>query len=280
MPASTLEMKTIITTFSFLLVLSSCNSIPANSSPDLVNELEKQFKPILHGVWVQADYMDDIVKTKSPFKSGEKLSFITQLIIDTSGSSSDSMFVGLALGNHEGSALILYFKQGKTSNSLVTNINGFEEDTASYELGYEAKGMDTALVIYHFAENLKLLDKIKYIKVAGVSTVGSLEDGFQYMVNKKLMTGSYLVTDSAGVGKSVRMTNEGIITGLPGFGNYYVLTDFVASEDNTDKICFDIQTTLQSCFAFKFIGDTISLFKTSKDETDTLTMADRAKYNL
>ncbi len=271
-------MKTIITTFSFLLVLSSCNPIPDKTSPDLVNELEKQFKPILHGVWVQADYMSDIEKTKSPFKSGEKLAFITQLIIDTSGNSTDSIPVGITLGNHEGSDLILYFKEGKTPTSLVTNINGFEEDTASYELGYEVNSVDTSLVIYHFTENQKLIDKIKYIKVAEVSTAGSLEDGFQYMVNKKLVTGSYLVTDSAGVERSVRMINEGIITGLPGFGTYYVITDFVGSECNTDKICFDIQTNLQSCFAFKISNDTISLYKTSKDEADTLTMAEHAHY--
>ncbi len=88
------------------------------------------------------------------------------------------------------------------------------------------------------------------------------------------MTGSYQVTDSAGTERSVRMTSEGVITGLPGFTTYYVITDFVASpEDNMDKICFDIQTSQQRCYAFKIDSDTINLFKAREDETNALIKA-------
>ena len=106
-------MKFIITTISFLIVLSSCSSKTDKTPANSANELVQRFKPFLHGVWVQADYMDDIVKTKSPFKSSEKLTFITELVIDTSGISADSINAGIALGNHEGSNLILYFKKVK-----------------------------------------------------------------------------------------------------------------------------------------------------------------------
>ncbi len=272
-------MKFINSAIYFLIALSSCNSEAHKTSPQSTNELIQRFKPVLNGVWVQVDYMDDIIKTKSPFKSSEKLTFISELVIDTSGISADSMIVGTALGNHEGSDFILYFKQGKKQNSLLTGITDFEQPTDSYEFGYEVSSNDTALAIYHYDKNQKLLDKTKYMKVAEVTPGSSLEDGFQYMVNKKLITGSYKVTDSAGIERSTQLTSEGVITGLPGFNTYYIITDFVASpEDNMDKICFDIQTDRQTCYAFEINRDTISLFKAREDETDTLFKKGNALY--
>ena len=272
-------MKFINIAIYFLIALSSCNSEAHKTSPQSTNGLIQRFKPFLNGVWVQADYMDAILKTKSPFKSSERLTFITELIIDVSEISADSTRVDIALGNHEGSDFILYFKQGKKQNSLLTSITDFEQPTDSYELGYEVSSNDTLLAIYHYDKNKKLLDKTNYIKVAGISPGSSMEDGFQYMVNKKLITGSYRVTDSAGIERSTRLTSEGAITGLPGFSTYYIITDFVASpEDNMDKICFDIQTDQQTCYAFEINRDTISLFKACEDETDTLFKKGNALY--
>lgn len=265
-------MKFSIIIISFLIVFFSCNSTADKTPRQSVNELVQKFKPFLHGVWVQADYLDDIEKTKSPVKSGEKLTFITEIIIDTSGISSDSLLAGMALGNHEASDLILYFKQGKTTTSLITNISGFENESDSYDLGYEISDNDTVLIIYHYDKNQKLLDKIKYIKSDEVAQSNNFEDGFQYMVNKKLMAGSYKVIDTAGIERSVKMSNDGAISGLPGFKTYYVITDFVASPENsTDQICFDIQTDRQICYAFEIRKDTIDIFNIPAGEMDTLT---------
>lgn len=264
-------MKFSIVIISFLIVFFSCNSSADQTPLQSTNELIKQFKPFLHGVWVQADYMDDIVKTKSPVKSGKKLTFITEIVIDTSDISADSVIADIALGNHEGSDLILYFKKGKALTSLITNISGFEDEFDSYDLGYEISNNDTGLIIYHYDKNQRLLDKIKYIKVDEVAHGSSLEDGFQYMVNKRLITGSYKVIDNTGFERSVKLSNDGTINGLPGFRTYYVITDFVASpEDSIDQICFDIQTDQQICYAFEIREDTIDLFKAPIHETDTL----------
>lgn len=264
-------MKFSIVIISFLIVFFSCNSTADRTPLQSTNELIKQFKPFLHGVWVQADYLDDIEKTRSPIKSGKKLTFITEIIIDTSDISADSLIAGIALGNHEGSNMILYFKTGKNSNSLITNIRGFENESDSYDLGYEISKSDTGLIIYHFDKNQKLLDKIEYIKVDEVAHGSNYEEGFQYMVNKKLMAGSYKVIDTTGIERSVQLTNEGIIDGLPGFKTYYVITDFVASpQDSIDQICFDIQTDKQICYAFEIRKDTMDLFKAPINEADTL----------
>ncbi len=271
-------MKYTIVVSSLFIILSSCNSITDKQPQKPTNELVERFKPFLHGVWIQADYIDDIAKTKSPFKSSEKLTFISEMIIDTSNVATDSMLINIALGNHEGSDFILYFKQGKTPMSLLTGIRGFELESDSYELGYEINNYDTTLILYHYKKNQKLLDKTKYIRVIEVSHNRSLEDGFQYMVNKKLITGSYLVTDSTDKERLVQMTSEGVVKGLPGIETYYVITDFVASEDSSDVICFDIQTDTQNCYAFKINGDTITLFKAPINETDTLFNAGHALY--
>lgn len=251
---------------SFLSILISCNTIDTPAT-DQSNELVQKFKPFLHGVWVPSDYIDAIVKTKSPLKSSEELAFISEFIIDTSAINADSIHVDMALGNHEGSDFILFFKQGQNKTSLLTSISGFENEADSYELGYITGSNDTSLLLYHYDKNKKLVDKTKYIKVSGVEPGHSIEDGFEYIVNQKLISGSYIVTDTIGTGRLVSLDNEGNITGFPGSKTYYIITDFVAeSEKITDQICFDIQTANQKCYGFNINNDTINLFATFEDD--------------
>jgi hypothetical protein len=138
-------MKFIIGGLSFLVALFSCNSAVEKKPAAKENELIRQFKPFLHGVWVQADYMDNIAETKSPYKSSKKLKFITLFTIDTSAISAGSVMAGAELGNHEGGRFILYFRQGETKISLPTNISEPEEDISTCELSYELNNDDTAL---------------------------------------------------------------------------------------------------------------------------------------
>lgn len=236
------------------------------------DELIKKFKPFLHGTWIPADYIDDIAKTKSPLKSSGP-GLISEFFIDTAAMKEDSLQISAAFGNHEGGEFILYFRQGQTPTSLLTNLSVDDKEPDSYELGYSANKNDTFLILYHYVQkNKRLLDKKEYIK-APVNESKNEEDasGLQYMVNQKLVSGTYKVTDSTGIETQIELTNNGKITGLPGFKTYYILTDFVTEPENiTDEICFDIQTKNQKCYGFKIIADTINLFEPAKDEQDSL----------
>jgi len=221
-----------------LLFFISCQTTEKKTDKHS-NELIEKFKPFLNGTWVPVDYIKAIVKTKSPLKSSEEITFISEFSIDTTGIIKDSIHVLAAMGNHEGYDFYVYFKQGITSTSLLTDINGYSEElSSSYELGYVISKSDTSLILSHYDKNKKLLDETKYIK-APVNESNNEEDasGLQYMVNKKLVSGTYIVTDSTGGETQVELTNEGKIMGFPGFKTYYVITDFVADPENTtDKM--------------------------------------------
>src|SRR5258706_9792077 len=92
-----------------LITLISCHTTGKDAKQP--NELIRKFKPFLNGIWITADYIDDVGKTKSPLKSSEKLNFISEFVIDTTKTSEDSIHVGAGMGNHEGGDFVLYFKQ-------------------------------------------------------------------------------------------------------------------------------------------------------------------------
>ncbi|MCX8472682.1 MAG: hypothetical protein ORN85_03440 [Sediminibacterium sp.] len=189
-------------------------------------------------------YIADIQKTKSPFKSQNSLAGMVELDIDISHAIDDKLIVN-APGIHEGGSFKIIFTLGLTPNSFKTDIIDYENESNFYELGYSISTKDTILIIYHYdKKNKKLLEQIKYKKSPKNS-----ESVLQYMVNKTLFSGSYKMVDSAEQTLSLNFSNDGIVTGLPNYKNYYVLTDFVASSENDlDKVCFDIQTENQICY--------------------------------
>lgn len=273
-------MRFLITIL-FLFTIAACEQAKQNVKPERQLSLSQKFKPFLHGVWVPTDYIAELVNTKSPHKASDQLKFISEFVIDTSGNSQNSLEVGISLGNHEGSQFVLYFKQGQSPNSLLTNINGFDDKNDSYELGYVTSTVDTFLILYHYNENKKLIDQTEYIRVKEVQPGKSLEDGFQYIVNKKLVAGTYKATDTAGKEFIVSLANNGSVSGFPGSKTYYILTDFVAEdEEGPDEICFDVQISDRNCYGFQVKGDTINLFKSQENKADTLIQKNSVIYTL
>jgi hypothetical protein len=251
----------------FLMLLVSCRTGNKSEPPE---QLIKKFNPFLSGNWVAADYITEIEKTKSPLKSSNKIAEFSEFIIDMAEIKGDSMYIAAGLGNHEGADFILYFRQGQTSRSLKTNMKDFENESDFYELGYVTRKHDTSLVLYHYNKNKKLIDRTEYMK-ATESKSDDLGSGLQYLVNKKLISGTYTLTDTTGIATTIKFTDDGKVSGFRDFKTYYVITDFVAAPETVaDEICFEIQTSDQECYAFKIEGKAIHLFRTAKDENDTL----------
>jgi hypothetical protein len=91
------------------------------------------------------------------------------------------------------------------------------------------------------------------------------------MVNKVLMSGSYVLVDSMGSESKVVLMDDGTIFGFPGISRYEVLTDFVTEQDSApDQIFFTGRDNNQPRYGFNFVADTINLFEPPKDYLDTL----------
>jgi len=271
-------MKLSILILPSLFFLTACHtnsSLTDKSTISKQNETIELLKSILNGYWVEPTYINDVSKTKSPFKSQNTLAAIVELDIDTSDIKDDSIEVR-APDIHEGTSFTLYFRPGITATSIPTNIKDYETETNFYELGYELTNKDTSLIIYHYNKDKKLLEQTKYIKVPK-NTEGAL----QYMVNKTLFAGNYKTTDSLGQTINVQFTNDGIVTGFANFKKFYILTDFVAdSETSLDQVCFDIQTPNQKCYVYKIKDDTINLYELVENENAIAVRLGQLKYKL
>jgi hypothetical protein len=272
----TIKQLTYLSSFLFLLAACQTNITSTHDvEKNLVTSTPQTFKSIINGDWYQASYIDSIQETKSPFRSQNSLAEYVELSINTNEASGDSLEVG-APGIHEGTSFVIYLKPGLTSTSFPTNI--IDEDTASnfYELSYNISINDTSLIILHYNKDKKLIGQTKYLRVRKNS-----EGALQFMVNKTLFAGNYQAEDSPGNISVLKFTNDGLVTGLPGFKKYYVLTDFVAEPENSvDEVCFDIQTTNQKCYAFEIKGDKIKLYDV-KESTDQDTLQrGQLKYKL
>jgi hypothetical protein len=260
--------------FGFLVLVyvffaqSACHENPL---PDA----KQSFKSVINGDWYQASYIDSIQKTKSTFYAQHALSEYVELQINTDSATGDSLVIA-APSIHEGTNFVIFLKPGLTAASYPTNI--VDENSAGnfYELSYNILGNDTALFILHYDKDKKLIGQTKYLRAKNNS-----EGALQYMVNKTLFAGNYNAEDSSGARSVLKFTDDGLVTGLPGFKRYYVLTDFVAGpEDNGDEVCFDIQTKNQQCYAFEITGDTIRLYNVNESaSTDTL-IRGQLKYKL
>ena len=261
-------MKYSITVALIILIFSSCKTKDKKPGQDS-NPLIEKFKPYLNGVWVSKEYVDDVKKNKSPLKSSDKLTFISEFSINAIDLEEDSIHVGAGFGNHEGGDFIIYFRNGQTATSLPTNLTGFNNEKDFYELGYSLKGHDTLLVIYDYDQNKNLVRKTNYIR-SPKQPLDNDVNGLQYVINQELVTGTYTIFDSVGNTATVQLTTDGRIKGFKDFKTYYILTDFVASPENlTDEICLEIQTREQKCYGFKITADTINLFEPATDEHDS-----------
>ncbi len=107
-------MKKILTLFLLVSILAGCSchhkSKTLNGANSKTQYRMHKFNRIIQGAWVNKEYIDEVLKTRSPQAASGSAGFITALSIDTTNIKGDSLSVGVNLGNHEGTILITKFK--------------------------------------------------------------------------------------------------------------------------------------------------------------------------
>lgn len=280
-------MKKLLYLSVIIILFSNCHSkqIATDSTKTTIitgpaQELIKKFKPILSGVWVTNDYIDDLIKTRSPYNSSDKFGGMASLIIDADSIHGDSIVAGVSLNNHEGGQFVIYFKKGINPAALPLKIE-YESGTHFYDLGYKVNKKDTNLIVFRYDQNKRLIDQIKYTKVLDKDLNDDAAYGIEFITNKKLITGKYTITDSTGNVSNIEFTNEGKITGFSDFSNYYVNTDFAAGPaNNIDQLSFDVSTKHQKDFAFKIKEDTLNIYRTTSNADSTLLFFGKLAYKM
>jgi len=282
-------MKKVFYLLSIITLFSNCRSNNKQTATDSAKtsrpidqtqQLIKKFKPFLPGVWVTIDYINDLDKTHSPFKSFVKLHGIPSFIIDADSIKADSLVAGASMNNHEGDQFVIYLKKGINPAALPLKMD-YENRMHFYDLGYLINKNDTNLVIYRYDKNKKLINQIIYEKVIDKDMNGDMGYGIDYITNKKLISGKYIVTDSLGNTTNIEFTNDGKVAGFPGISTYYVNTDFEAGPaNNIDQLSFDLYTKHQKDFAFKIYEDTLNVYRTTANADSTLLFFGKLVYKM
>lgn len=274
-------MKKITLLLLFPVFLLSCGNASDKSEKEPVG-IREEFVPIINGTWVAADYLEEILKTKSPKAAFAQAEGLVAMEINTAEILGDSLVVAGSWNNHEGYLYSIYFKQGQDEKSLVTTHVYNDYGTDFYELSYKVvNNKDTQLLFKRYSADKKLKEERSYIKVTGPLSADSEPYGLQYMVNKVLFSGKYTATDESGVTTEIELTDDGMVKGFGTHKTYYVYTDFMTGDfTNLDEMSFDAFTKEQKPYVFEFSADRVKLYQALQNDERTLLVKGGLKYVL
>lgn len=277
----------------FLLISSAClscktkdkqntkDSLAVSTPLNETQQLIDKFKPILQGVWVKSDYVDDVAKTRSPLAAFPKADpTITTMVIEADAIKGDSVMIDVGYGLHEGGNLILRFHPGKINSSIVGYSSGGNIANSNYEFTYSTKKGDTTLTLYTYDEHKKLADSAKYFKAFHDQRGKELGYATYYSINRVLFAGNYSLTDSLNNTATIRFTSDGKMSGLNDLKTYFIAVDFTTPPKNMDEIYFSDGNKDQRSYTFKFKADTLNLFETSFDKDSIDLIKGKLKYQL
>ncbi len=277
-------MKQLLCVILSFYIFSSCSNQKSSTKGNVqtqIDSLKQNFNSIFNGVWVLTDYITAIEQTKSPVKSSDILNGMVAMLIDGINNS-DSIDVFASLNNHEGYNFTSYLTIGQSPNRIKTNIIDYEEGSNFYELGYEVISNETFLFLYHYDKSSKLLGKKQFSKVLETQFANGTELGIQYIVNKKLFAGNYLLIDNENNSTKINLKSDGTISGFSKFNKYFVSTDFCCGPNTIiDEIAFSKDDSNASNFAFEIKNDTTFIYSTITDiEADEFMRIDKIVYKL
>lgn len=204
------------------------NTVP-ESNISTADRLKHQFLPIIGGGWVAKGYLDRLKENKSPMKSADKTDGILCVIIPFEAEK-DSAWAGLDYNSHEADNFTIYFKPRKHTASLATNYKVYDRETDFFELSYTIKNADTTLFINRFDASGRLIKSMPFTRVSRETATDYVGYPAEVAVNRLLMEGSYIYTDTLATQHTVTFKRNGTLTGFGNYTNYYVNTDYTACD--------------------------------------------------
>ncbi|MEO6851383.1 MAG: hypothetical protein ABI203_10550 [Mucilaginibacter sp.] len=278
-------MKNSFYTLLIFSLLISCKSNMKQPAKDTTlvkpinqtEELIEKFKPIIQGAWVKKDYVEKVITTKSPLAAMTEADDFILIYINIKNIKGDSLVV--PDGNtHDGSQITIKFQSGKSPSTIKVLEGG--------EIGYSIDKGDTILYYSRFDEQKKKIITTKFVKVLQELPDNDLEFGLNHAINKAIIAGNYLLTDSLGKVSKVSFNNDGRVSGFSDFSKYHVNFDLNSDAmDNLDEIFFSDEKKirlnhLNGAYSFKFDMDTLSLYSTHSNVDSTELILGKRIYKL
>ncbi|MEO3408133.1 hypothetical protein AAFN85_29735 [Mucilaginibacter sp. CAU 1740] len=251
---------------------ASTDTLAASNTHEKSNPLIEKFKPLLEGTWVKKAYIDKVIATKSPLAAVDEAEDMTAFTVNTNDIKEDSIKVLVGWGNHDSSEMTLKFQAGKHPSSVIFGAG---------ELSLTSEDGATILTYYHPDEKSKKIIATKFVKAPSSGQTNQLAYDTYYLVNKGLIAGDYIITDSLGKTSKINFEAHGKVTGFFNFNTYDINIDLNSDAmDNLDEISFKAGEKKYQSYSFKFDVDTLKLYETKPNEDSTLLVLDKMKYKL
>lgn len=265
-------MKTVIfsLTLGALSGLSACsNQTPTNKevSKSISNTLTAKD---LEGSWVNVRYLDALTETRSPRQSADQMGDIALLNFTPANLKGDSLIGELSYNGHEGGQYCVFFKVGKVPNSVQFGEYSADNTSTPSDLTLENGVLSIA---HHDPNEVQAQGRVKppYRFRRFSTAVQSLDDGNSMAAVQTLFAGDWTMTDKTGKKTPIKIDNLGKITGVPGYAQLSVLTDYTGEILPHDQVyIFDGESKRPSILHFKHEGKKITFTTTGEKQKERL----------
>jgi hypothetical protein len=218
--------KLIVVLLAFIIACDSGKEKKSKEAP-ISPEAKKELLGIIHGGWVKQEYVDSIIKTKSPYKSHKHYMSNVELIIDTTNVIGDTiMNPGCSTNGKESyyfKIVLKYDSLNKPSMLMLYNHNYMNKD---FFLEYAISHKDTILyMIKKDLNNGEVINKIPYKKIYYSPPENDYSiDPTTIFLNRILITGKYKLYNAKNelISNQVEFKEEGKVEGFPGYKKYYL----------------------------------------------------------
>jgi hypothetical protein len=207
----------------------------------------------LHGTWIKAAYVDDLNKTKSPFKSFKMLQDIALFSFDTAQLKGSILRGGISWNGHEGGTCTATFKSGKTPRSILIQIEGDTVKTPR-----ELVLANNELLLMSYPSNGSAIAE-KYVRASEKST--NIDSSLGVPARRLLFAGKWQMKEfKKDTTYKVELSEEGLVKGSSRFDKFDVMTDFTVEDSPYDEVFFTKGKDKNRRFLqFKRMGDTLKL---------------------
>jgi hypothetical protein len=275
-------VRKIVFPFLIICTLAACKSktkapvkdstINNSSEINQTDELIKKFKPIIQGVWVKADYVEKVIKTKSPLAAADLATWITTFYVNTDQITGDSIKFIAGYGNDDSGDVTIKFQPGKTAGTILFN---------GQDLSYSIENGDTTLLLPQYDEHKKQYFKTKFIRILKKQPDNNLGYGLYNYISKALVAGNYILIESGQVKSKVFFSEDRKVNGFFNCKSYDINIDLNSdANDNLDEIIFVSYSKHQLSYSFKIDADTLNLYDTYENADSTKLILGKLKYKL
>jgi hypothetical protein len=249
--------KLIVLLLLFLIACKDGKEINSKGEGTISPEARKKLLSIIHGGWVKQEYVDSIIKTKSPYRSGKQYLSNVELIIDTTNIIGDTiMNPGCSSNGKESYYFRIVLKHDSLNNPIMQMLYNHNYMNMDFFLEYSISSGDT--ILYMIKKDLnsgEIKSKTRYKRVYNNPPENNYSiDPTTIFLNRTLIAGKYKLYNAKNklISNQVEFKKEGKVEGFPGCENFYLESYYGNAGNNNYNFDYIVLSPSEKRSAFRW----------------------------